>query len=180
MRWNPIGMLQRPIARCPWSASACVTSPAGFVKSSSHAPSAPSLAVSAAMSSTTGTVRSALANPPAPVVSWPRQPNLGGIVSSSSRAASPPTRSCTRTNPAPSIGGLAIAGQLEPPGEAAVVHDAAREAADDVEPLGVDVVQPELREAQQLGARGEALDQLGGVGAARSDDGDLQFHRRAL
>ena len=30
------------------------------------------------MSSTTGTVRSALARPPAPVVSWPTQPHSSG------------------------------------------------------------------------------------------------------
>ena len=45
-----------------------------------------------AISSTTGTVRSALAKPPAPVVSWPMQPQASGTVSSESRAAWPPTR----------------------------------------------------------------------------------------
>jgi hypothetical protein len=55
-----------------------------------------------AMSRTTGTVRSALARPPAPVVSWPTQPHSSGQVSSRWRAAWPPTRSCSRTAPAPS------------------------------------------------------------------------------
>ena len=54
------------------------------------------------MSSTIGTVRSALASPPAPVVSWPTQQNSSGQVSSRCRAAWPPTRSWSSTAPAPS------------------------------------------------------------------------------
>ena len=52
-----------------------------------------------AIRSTRGTVRSALASPPAPVVSCPTQPNSSGQVSSRSRAACPPTRSWIRTAP---------------------------------------------------------------------------------
>ena len=66
----------------PASSSAWITSPVGFVKSTNHAPGAPISAVSSASSSTTGTVRSAFANPPGPVVSCPMQPNRSGIVSS--------------------------------------------------------------------------------------------------
>ena len=55
-----------------------------------------------AISSTTGTVRSALAKPPAPVVSWPMQPQASGTVSSESRASCPPTRIWSRTKSAPS------------------------------------------------------------------------------
>ena len=58
--------------------------------------------VRSAMSRTTGTVRSALANPPAPVVSWPMQPHLCGQVSSRCLAAWPPIRSWSRTAAAPS------------------------------------------------------------------------------
>ena len=101
-RWKPIATLQSPSARWPSSSSACVTRPVGFVKSTNHAPGAPRSAVSSASSSTTGTVRSAFANPPAPVVSCPMQPNRSGIVSSWKRAAWPPTRSCTITKSAPS------------------------------------------------------------------------------
>ena len=50
-------------ARWPASISACVTIPIGFVKSTIQAPGAPRSAVSSASSSTTGTVRSAFANP---------------------------------------------------------------------------------------------------------------------
>jgi len=53
-----------------------------------------------AMSSTTGTVRSAFASPPAPVVSWPMCPHASGNVSSEMRAACPPTRSWISTTSA--------------------------------------------------------------------------------
>ena len=99
-RWTVIATLQSPIARCPASSSARVTIPTGFVKSTIHASGAASARTRSAISSTTGTVRIAFANPPAPVVSWPMQPHASGIVSSRSRAAWPPTRSWRRTNEA--------------------------------------------------------------------------------
>ncbi len=51
-----------------------MTMPTGFVKSTIHASGAARAATRSAMSSTTGTVRIAFAKPPAPVVSWPMQP----------------------------------------------------------------------------------------------------------
>ena len=101
-RWNVIDTLQRPTARWPWSSSARVTIPTGFVKSTIHAPGAARRRTSSAISSTTGTVRSALASPPAPVVSCPMQPHGSGIVSSRSRASCPPTRIWISTKSAPS------------------------------------------------------------------------------
>ncbi len=71
--------------------------PTGLVKSMIQA----SAGARAATSSTTGTVRSALASPPAPVVSWPTQPHSSGNVSSLIRAACPPTRSWMSTTDAP-------------------------------------------------------------------------------
>jgi len=56
-----------------------------------------------AISRTRGMVRSALARPPAPVVSCPTQQKSSGQVSSRSRAAWPPTRSWISTAAAPSI-----------------------------------------------------------------------------
>ena len=61
--------LHSPTARCPASSSARVTMPTGLVKSTIQARSAATRRTRSAMSSTTGTVRSALASPPAPVVS---------------------------------------------------------------------------------------------------------------
>ena len=78
-----------------------MTIPTGFVKSTIHASGARRRAVSA-MSRTTGTVRSAFASPPKPVVSWPRQPQASGTDSSTIRAAWPPTRIWMRTASAPS------------------------------------------------------------------------------
>ena len=86
-RWTLIAMLHRPMARCPASMRAWLTTPTGFVKSTIQASLAARLAVISASSRTTGTVRSDLAKPPAPVVSWPITPNVGGSVSSTSRAA---------------------------------------------------------------------------------------------
>ena len=94
--------LHRPMARWPASSSARVTMPTGLVKSMIQAPDAARCRVRSAMSSTIGTVRSALASPPAPVVSWPTQQNSSGQVSSRCRAAWPPTRSWSSTAPAPS------------------------------------------------------------------------------
>ena len=73
--------LHRPIARCPACSNARVTIPTGLVKSTIQAPGLAGR-ISSAMSSTTGTVRSALASPPAPVVSCPTQPHSSGQVSS--------------------------------------------------------------------------------------------------
>ena len=101
-RWKPIATLQSPTARWPASSSARVTIPTGFVKSTIQAPPAARSRARSAMSSTTGTVRSALARPPAPVVSWPMQPQATGIVSSRRRASWPPTRIWISTKSAPS------------------------------------------------------------------------------
>ena len=79
-----------------------MTIPTGFVKSTIQASSAASSRTRSAICSITGTVRIAFAKPPAPVVSWPMQPQASGIVSSRSRAACPPTRIWTSTKSAPS------------------------------------------------------------------------------
>ncbi len=100
LRWKPIATLQRPTALCPAWSRARVTMPTGLVKSMIQA-SGLVRRTRSAMSSTTGTVRSALARPPAPVVSWPTQPHSSGQVSSWLRAACPPTRSWSRTASAP-------------------------------------------------------------------------------
>ena len=96
-RWNPIATLHRPSARWPSSSRARVMMPTGFVKSTIQASGSARSRTTSAMPSTIGTVRSALANPPGPVVSWPSRPNLFGSVSSTSRAAWPPTRSWIST-----------------------------------------------------------------------------------
>ncbi len=62
----------------------------------------------------------------------------------------------------------------QPAGVAVSGEDAAGQAADDVQALGVDVVQDEFVDRQHVGAPGEAFDQFGCVGAATADNGD--FH----
>ena len=86
-RCRPMGTLQRPTARWPWSSRACVTRPAGLVEVDEPRAGVASRSMSRAIESTTGIVRKALAKPPAPCVSCPMQPCLSGIVSSSGREA---------------------------------------------------------------------------------------------
>ena len=114
-----------------------------------------------------GTVRSALAKPPAPVVSWPMTPKRRGSVSSTSRAAWPPTRSWSSTKSAPSMAASRSPVRVSRPGPAQPIEHPLGEAADDLEPLRVDVEQDELVDRQAVRAPGEALDQFRRVGAAR-------------
>src|SRR4029077_17710547 len=55
-------------------------------------------------------------------------------------------------------------------------EDPAREPAHDVEPLRVDVQQHELVDRKALAAHKKTLDQLRGVGAAATDNGDFYPH----
>ncbi len=109
--------------------------PTGLAKSTIHAPGAARRSTSAARSSTTGTVRSALARPPAPVVSWPRQPQRRGhglVVQPGLLTADPEldqhrVRALERRRP--------VGGQRQPARPVAVVEDAPGEGADHLQPL---------------------------------------------
>ena len=106
-------------------------------------------ATRSAMSSTTGTVRIALAKPPAPVVSCPMQPQASGTVSSCSRAAWPPTRIWSSTKSAPSTARSRSPVMVSSPANA--LRSSIRRASPPTtsQPLGVDVVQHELVDAQR-------------------------------
>ena len=168
--------LHRPIARWPPSISAWVTIPTGLVKSTIQAPGAARRPVSSASSSTSGTVRSALARPPAPVVSWPTTPKVGGSVSSVSRAAWPPTRSWMSTKSAPSIAASRSPLRTSRPPQPS--RSSIRRARPPTigQPLRVDVEQDQLVDRQALVPTGEPLDELRRIGAAAADDGDLDAH----
>ena len=146
-----------------------MTIPTGFVKSTIQAPGAASSRTRSAISSTTGTVRIALAKPPAPVVSWPMQPQASGAVSSCSRAVCPPTRIWNEHEVRSLDGRVQVVGDRERAGVAGVREHARRHAADDLAPLGVDVVQHEVVDVE---AR-EPRDELGRVRRPAADDGDL-------
>src|SRR5215207_2751303 len=140
-RWALIALLHSPITGTPpCRASASVTIPAGLVKFTSVACGASSR-ISRAISSTTGTVRSALAKPPTPVVSWPirwlRRPNT----SSPWRAACPQLRD---HKIGPRNRTAAVAGQLDFEGRVGECSHALRERADHRQPLLVRVDQPDL------------------------------------
>ena len=150
-----------------------MTIPTGFVKSTIHASWAESSRTRSAISSTTGTVRSALASPPAPVVSWPTQPQASGTVSSESRACCPPTRICTSTKSAPSTARSRSSVKVNPPPNpprssirpASPPTTSSRSASMSCS-TKLGHVQP-LRLARQPG------DELGRVGRAAADDRDL-------
>ena len=124
----------------PACSSARVTMPTGLVKSMIQA-SGLARRTRSAMSRTTGTVRSALARPPAPVVSWPTQPHSSGQVSS-----------CV-------AGGLAADAQLEQHGVGA--RDARVQVGGGDDPPGVALLgeDPPGEPADQLQAVGRRVDQ---------------------
>ena len=66
-----------------------------------------------------------------------------------------------------------VAGLLQSPLVALPVEHPLRESADDLEPLGVDVVQHELAHVDRLALAAEARDELRRVGGAGADDRDL-------
>ena len=87
-----LGASQIPmILSYPALRSACVTRPDGLVKLKIHASGAYFL-ISSQYSIRTGMVRTAMENPPTPVVSCPITPRSRAIVSSTTREWSPPTR----------------------------------------------------------------------------------------
>ena len=82
--------------------------------------------------------------------------SASGTVSSERRAAWPPTRIWTSTKSAPSTRAVEVAGDGQSPVEALALEHPRREPADDLAPLGVDVVQDELagRRSGRARARG--------------------------
>ena len=168
--------LHSPTAWWPSSSSAWVTIPTGLVKSTSQAPRLARAAISSASSSTIGTVRSALANPPAPVVSWPEAavPDRQRLVDVARRLAADaqldhdevgplrarragrPSSRTSRSIPVPAE----CARRARRPPRAAGRSDRAGRGRR--RPSGPPVAQ--------------AVDQLGGVGAPAADDGHLGPH----
>ena len=173
-RWKPIATLQSPTARWPASSSARVTIPTGFVKSTIHAPSAASSRTRSAISSTTGTVRIAFAKPPAPVVSWPMQPQASGIVSSESRAAWPPTRIWIEHEVGAVERPVELAGHRErsrrSPGASSIRRASPPTTS---RRSRVDVVQHELAHVDPLALAREPRHELGRVRRPAADHRDL-------
>ena len=157
------------------SSSARVTIPTGFVKSTIHASGAAQLAdARRRSSSTTGTVRSALANPPAPVVSLPdAAARRAATVSSDSRAAWPPTRIWSRTKSAPSTARSRSSGRRRARRRRPAASSIRRASPPTTSRRsGVDVVQHELVDVDPR-ARPRPGHELGRVGRAAADDCDL-------
>ncbi len=164
-RSKPIATLHSPIARWPASSSARVTIPTGFVKSTIQA--SESSRTRAAISSTTGTVRSALANPPAPVVSCPMQPQVSGSVSSDSRADWPPTRIWISTKSAPSTARSSSVVWVRRPGKPCARASGARARPTTSSRAA------SMSCSASSSILGQTRDELRRVGRARADDRDL-------
>ena len=143
--------------------------PTGFVKSTIQASGAASARTRSAISSTTGTVRIAFAKPPAPVVSWPMQPQASGAVSSLQSRLLAADADLDQDEVGVRRRRVELAGHVEPPVEPLAREHPPRHAADDLAALGIDVLQHELVdvEARQAGH------ELGRVGRSAADDRDL-------
>ena len=127
------------------------------------------LATRSASSSITGTVRIAFAKPPAPVVSWPMQPQRSGTVSSWSRDCCPPTRIWKSTNEAPSIAASWSLVRSTRPSKPARASIRSASAPTTSSRSGVDVLQRDLVDVELR----EVRDELGRVRRAGADDGEL-------
>ena len=71
---------------------------------------------------------------------------------------------------------VAVRGEDEPARPAEPLQHPSTEAADDIEPLLVQVEEHQLVDLEPIRAAGETVDQFRGVGAATADDGDLHAH----
>ena len=125
------------------------------------------------MSSTTGTVRSALASPPAPVVSCPTHPHSSGSVSSTLRAVLPADPQLEQHDRGAVQRLVEVGGPHQAAGMPLLGQDPLGDSADDVQPLLVRVREHELLDRQQVPQAGEAVHQLGRVGRPAADDCDL-------
>lgn len=163
LRWKPIATLHRPTALCPAWSRARVTMPTGLVKSMIQA-SGLVRRTRSAMSSTTGTVRSALARPC----------GAGGLLADAAALQRPGLVLVPR--------GLSADAQLEEdgvgagharvqvggggdlPGVVLLGEDPPGQAADQFEPVGRRVDEHQLLDRQRVPQPGEAVDQFRGVG----------------
>ena len=102
-----IGVSQMPMSRAPVSwCTACVTMLTGFVKLISHAAGRQPRDQPRRTRPSAGMVRTAIANPAGPTVSWPTTPCAMAVASSCARCSAPPTRMLVMTKSAPSIAGF--------------------------------------------------------------------------
>ena len=132
-----------------------------------------------ASSSTTGTVRSALARPPAPVVSCPTQQKSSGSVSSTLRAAWPPTRSWKSTASAPSTPSSTEEVVSTLPGCPCLAR-IRRETAPTASSRSAEGSTARPRDRQLVAQPGESVDEFRGVGRTAPDDCELHCAARLL
>ena len=146
------------------------------MKSTNHAPGAPISFVRSARSSTTGTVRSAFANPPGAgrLLSDAVELQRDRLVRVPRLVAADPK---LHDHEVGTLEGLAlVAGEPQraaPPGSP---HHALGERAHDGEPFGIDVQQGQLVDGKAVATRHEPLDELGRVRAASTHDSHLHTH----
>ena len=164
--------LHSPTARCPASSSARVTMPTGLVKSTIHA-SGLAFSTREAMSRTTGTVRRALASPPAPVVSCPTQPHSSGQVSSWLRASLAAHPELEEHGVRAGHARVEIRRRGEDSRLAMALEDPPTEAADQRQPVLGGVDQDQLVDREHVLHPGESVDQLRCVRRPAADHREL-------
>lgn len=172
LRWKPMATLQRPTALCPAWSSARVTMPTGLVKSMIQA-SGLVRRTRSAMSSTTGTVRSALARPcgaggllaDAAALQWPGLVLVAGGLSADAQLEQDRVGA---VHP-----GVQVTGGGDGPGVALLGEDPPGESAHEVEAVGRRVDEDELLDRQGAVQTGEPVDQFGGVGGPATHYSEL-------
>ncbi len=159
----------RPVAGVE---QARVTMPTGLVKSMIHAPGLARLRIRSATSSTTGTVRSALPSPPAPVVSWPTQPHAERKRLVADPRLLPADPQLDHRGVGVGDAGVQVGRPGHLAGMAVMAEDPGRERADDLQPVGGRVDQHEF--GDHRAEPGEAVDQFRRIGGSAADNCD--FH----
>ena len=165
-RWNPIATLHRPSARWPWSSSACVTRPVGFVKSTNHAPGAPISRGQLGQLEHDGHRAQRLREaagagrllPDAVELQRDGLVLVARLVAADAQLHDHEVRALERL--------ALVAGEPQRAAPAGATHHPLREGADDAEALGIDVQQRQFVDRKAVAAGDEPLDQLGRVGAA--------------
>ena len=132
-----------------------MTIPTGFVKSTIHAPGADRRSTASARSRTTGTVRRAFAKPPDAdgLLADQAEPRRQRLVAEPGPLAADPELDEDEVGAVDRR--VAIGRPDDAPGPALAGEHPLGEAADDREPLGVDVEEGDLVDRHPVGAPGE-------------------------